>query len=82
MRPEQNGRHVANVIFKCIPQQKFSNLFSNSIEVCSLWYNYQYVGVGSGDGLMAVRHQSIMWTDEGLIHSIVLKECYKRGSTL
>ena len=58
-----------------ISQMTFSNAFrelkdsichSNFMETCSQVSNWQYISIGSGNGLAPNRRQAIIWTDVGL----------------
>ena len=53
LRPKQNVRHFADDIFRCI-------LFNK-------WYNWQYISIGSGNGLALNRGQAITWTNDDSI---------------
>ena len=50
LRPRQKGRY-------------FQDIFA---EGCSQWYNSQYSGIGSDNGLTPNRRQPIIWTIDGL----------------
>ena len=36
--------------------------------MCSLWCDWQYVIIGSDNGLAPNRRQVIIWTDDGLVY--------------
>ena len=40
----------------------------NFVEICSLVSNWQYGGIGSDNGLVLIRRQAIIWTDDGIIY--------------
>ena len=60
-----------------ILQTTFSNTFFewrllnfkwNSIEIRYLWFWWQYVNIGSDNGLAPNRRQAISWTNEGMFY--------------
>ena len=38
------------------------------IEICSSWFNWQCVVIGSDNGLAPNRRQAIIWTNDGLVY--------------
>ena len=48
-RPKQNGQQFENNIFKDI----FLTEKENFLEVCSSGYDWQYVNIGSGNGMVS-----------------------------
>ena len=59
LRPRRNGRHFTdNIFYYCI-------LIKNFIEICSPGCNQQYSSIGSDNGLVPVRWQAIIWTNDG-----------------
>ena len=71
LRPRQNVCLLADGNFICIILNK-TFLISNDkiyfIEICSLWSNWQYVIIGSDNGLAPNRRQAIIWTSDGLVY--------------
>ena len=70
LRQRQYGFHFAEDIFKCILLYENCCMYfgSNFPEICSLGTNWQYVSIGSGNGLAPVRRQAIIWTNDGLVY--------------
>ena len=59
----QYDRHCLRSIFKCIFwTDTLAFMIQFFIEVCSLGFDWQYVVVGSGSGLVTHRWQAITWT--------------------
>ena len=69
LRPRQDGRHFADDIFKCIfMNENFWILKLNFTEICSLGCNWQYGGIGSDNGLVQIRQQDIIWSNDGMFY--------------
>ena len=49
---------------------KYFNFKQYFIEICSLGSNWQYVGIGSDNGLAPSRRQAIIWTNVDPVHRI------------
>ena len=70
LRPRQNGRHVADNIFKCIFLNE--NIWI-PINISSLNFvphgliDSQYGSIGSDNGLAPTRRQAIIWTNDGQV---------------
>ena len=65
----QNGHHFADDMFKRIfSEWKELNFKYNFTEICSLGPNWQYVSIGSDNGLAPKRRQAIVWTNADPIH--------------
>ena len=62
LRPEQNGCHFADNIFKCILFEEKVNF----IEFCSLSLITRYI-TGSYNGLAPNRYQAIAWVNEDIV---------------
>ena len=62
----QDGRHFANDVFK----HNFwnENFWISDIQMCSLGSNWQYIIIGSDNGLAPNRQQAIIWTNDGLVN--------------
>ena len=65
LRPEQNGRHFAEVIFKCPSSMKSLNSHQNLPAICSQCSNWRKVSIGSGNGLAPNRQQAITRNNVG-----------------
>ena len=71
--------HWARNKMVAISLTAFSNAFSwmkssvfwfNFTEVCSWAFDWQYVSIGSGNGLAPNRWQAIIWTNDGLVYFV------------
>ena len=60
LRPIQNGRHFAGVIFKRILLNKKVQIL---IKICSPWFNWQLISIGSDNGFARIRRQVITWAN-------------------
>ena len=65
LRQRQNVCHLANNIFKCPSLNE--NFWINISLKCSSPSNWQYVIIGSDNGLAQNRQQAIIWTNDGLV---------------
>ena len=74
-KPEQNGRPLADDILDAFSWKKivYSDLSLNGI--CSWGSNWQWVSIGSGNGLVPVWHQAISWAYDDPYVQYVVTQC-------
>ena len=60
LKPEQNGQHFSDDI--CVFLKE--NFYQTFTEVCSLWYNWDKVSIGSVNGLAPNRWQAITYSND------------------
>ena len=70
LKPEQNGRHFADIIFKYVSWKETTGLFIQILWklIRSTWQN---VSIGSGYSLMPTWWQAITWTIDDPVHCIL-----------
>ena len=69
IRPDHNGWHSADNIFKCIFVELNIWTFKwKFLEICSIWSKWQYISISSGNGLMPNRWQASIYTKDYLVH--------------
>ena len=62
LRLRQNDSHFADFFKWIFFNENVLISISNFTEVCSLGFNWRWVSIGSGNGLVPNRQQGIIWT--------------------
>ena len=71
--PAQNGCHFADDIFSCILGMK-SFVCWFEFQICSRGSKWQYISIGSGNGLVPNKQQAVTWTYVDPVNTLRLKQ--------